>query len=706
MRYLVPVFLVAIATSATAGGPSVIIRDFVPVQGMCRAQRPITIGALFENTGEVAVTVEPRLTVPDGVRITRAWTKPIKLDGKQTDRASWVVQAGKPGDYHFEVRAGDVTSVLDVHFYDPVPIKKLPYIPDPEPVKTDIIVGAHNCPLWEANRPQMWRQIRKHPERTPALGFYSQENPEVADWETKWAVEHGVNFFLYCWYRTSQGGPVTMNYCSAIDALMKSRFRDKMKFTIMWENQNRGRAGVADEHDLMSNLLPFWIKNYFKDSCYLKIDNKPLLFIYRPEFLVQDLGSVENVRKAFDRMRQACREAGFDGLYILGEYRGHEPNGLNYLKQLGLDYVFAYCWYIPDNPTPEQAIKAQMEYIRQTSDINALPQIVTVSQAWSGWSDEGTIWKIPPPQFEDLLRQAKEYISTFPASDLGSKILLLDNWNEWGEGHYLAPYREYGFGYLDAVRNVFSNAPRNHVDLIPEDIGMGPYDRAYTTWNAEQERLHNLGVRKIRKRGADEPGLVAWWAFDEPRNSPAVFDYSGHQFGGVVRSASRASGFDGSALKCDGGCIQVTGCPTPAGAMTIECWVRTDAADQSNKFIISTHGAAAGYGLGMADGKPMLIIPRGDWKPSVVASDKLSLGRWVHLAGTYDGQTMRIYVDGVQSGSADRGGDVAPSGRDLFLGSFSIDHDAHFTGILDEVRLYDRALTPSEIAAHAVKSLK
>ncbi len=35
----------------------------------------------------------------------------------------------------------------------------------------------------------MWNQVLKHPERTPALGFYSQENPEVADWETKWAVE-------------------------------------------------------------------------------------------------------------------------------------------------------------------------------------------------------------------------------------------------------------------------------------------------------------------------------------------------------------------------------------------------------------------------------------------------------------------------------------------------------------------------------------
>ena len=61
----------------------------------------------------------------------------------------------------------------------------------------------------------------------------------------------------------------------------------------------------------MKNLLPFWIENYFKHPSYLKVDNKPVLFIYRPEFLVQDLGGVENVAKAFDQMRQACRDAGF-----------------------------------------------------------------------------------------------------------------------------------------------------------------------------------------------------------------------------------------------------------------------------------------------------------------------------------------------------------------------------------------------------------
>ena len=129
------------------------------------------------------------------------------------------------------------------------------------------------------------------------------------------------------------------------------------------------------------------------------------------------------------------------------------------MKRLGLDYTFAYCWGIPDSPTPPQAIQAQMNYIRKTQQLGILPQVVTVSQAWSGWHDEGSIWKIPPPDFATLLRWAKDFIATLPANELGSQMLLLDNWNEWGEGHYLAPYREFGFGYVDAVRKVFSARP-------------------------------------------------------------------------------------------------------------------------------------------------------------------------------------------------------------------------------------------------------
>ena len=110
---------------------------------------------------------------------------------------------------------------------------------------------------------------------------------------------------------------------------------------------------------------------------------------------------------------------------------------------------------------------------------------------------------------------------------------------------------------------------------------------------------------------------------------------------------------------------------------------------------------ATGYPMGDLDGKPCFEIPVTDWSHHLKASVPLPTGRWVHLAGTLDGTTMRIYVDGRERGTLDRRGPVKPNRFHLCLGNYELSHAAHFTGLLDEVRLYSRALTGAEIQQHA-----
>ncbi len=692
----------------------VVVRSLLCDKPLTRVGRSAVVTAVIANAGEAAASLEVALQAPEGMRLAAKDARPraLRLDGREERELRWKIEADTPvyGELRLEIRVRHgqlVEASVPMRFLPAIEPRERSYIPEPEPVRTSLLVGAHHCPLWEADRPGMWANVLKHPERTPALGFYAQETPEVSDWETKWAAEHGVSFFIYCWYRASQGGPVEMRFGSAIhDALFESKYADKMKFTIMWENQARGQAGVADEKDLMENLLPFWMENYFEHPSYLKVDEKPVLFIYRPEFLIDDLGGVENVVKAFDKMRQACRDEGFAGLYLLGEYRGLDPNHLTLMKQLGLDYTFAYCWHVPNSPTPQQAIDAQMDYIRKTQELAILPQVVTVSQAWSGWHDEGSIWKIPPADYERLLGQARDFVSTLPEGELGSRMLLLDNWNEWGEGHYIAPYREYGFGYLDAVRKVFSDAPEEHLDLIPEDLGMGPYDAAYWGQFRREQELRRLVSRKVVKPGAPEEGLIAWWAFDEDKDSPVALDYSGNRLGGKLQDAERTRGIDRRALVCEGGCVVVDSNPwlSPTSALTIECWVKTEVAGQVNTWMVNrvfSGGTSTGYRLGILEGKPCFEVPLTDWSHHLTADADLPTGRWVHLAGTFDGEWMRIYVDGEERGTMERLGPIKPNDFHLCLGSYETGHQAHFIGLLDEVRLYDRALSADEITRHA-----
>ena len=699
----------AFACAAAAG--DIRIRSFLPEQPISRALRTAPVTAVIENTGSAPIEVRAKLILPDGVETVRAQTGAnVRIEGHSQTQIEWALkaQAAGPCELRLEVNSDDATvatATLPMRFLPAAEQRKLDYVPSPVPAKTQVLIGAHHCPLWEADKYRMWDNVLKHPERTPALGFYAQENPQVSDWETTWAVEHGVSFFIYCWYRASQGGSVQTRFSSAInDALFRSKFADMMKFTIMWENQSRGTAGVADEHDLMTNLLPYWIETYFKHPSYLKLDNKPVLFVYRPEYLVQDLGSKTAVARAFDKMRQACKDAGFAGLTILGEYRGTQPEHLGLLKDLGLDYTFAYCWGIPNSPTPEQAIQTQMSYIRKTQALNILPQVVTVSQAWSGWRDEGSIWKIPPLDFEELLRQAKAFIATLPRDQLGSKMLLLDNWNEWGEGHYIAPYREYGFGYLDAVRTVFADVSGPHQDLIPEDIGLGPYDTAYRTHAAQERTLRKAFTKRVTKEGAPEAGLIGWWAFDEATNDTVTLDYSGHRLGGVLENAERAAGIDGSALACRGGSVTIGYDPSlsPTNALTVTCWVKTDTGSQKHVWFVNRifgGSTSSGFRLGLQDGKPCFGVPLTSFSHHLAGKSLLPVGRWVYLAGTFDGAIMRLYMDGEEQGSLARPGPLKANAQYLCLGNYDVNHEAHFTGWLDEVKFYSRALTGEELKA-------
>jgi len=686
------------------------IVEFLGDQPMTRAGRPFKLLACIANPGGETLAVKVRLQLPEGIATKEPVELPVELAPDEEVTLRWTLEAEKPlySEVLLEVvqeKAVLAAQRLAVRFLPPLEKRKADYVPAPRPAKTKLLVGAHYFPGWEADHPERWEQLKKHPERTPALGFYDQSSPELADWEIKWAVEHGVDFFLYCWYRASQGGPVEQHLGSALEALSKARYRDEIKFAIMWENQRRGKAGVADERDLLENLLPYWLEHYFKQSNYLVIDGKPLLFIYRPEFLVQDLGGEEQVRAAFEKMRKACRAAGFEGLWILGEYRGLDARHLELMKRLGLDYTFAYCWPIPNSPTPNQAIETQREYIQATQNLGILPQVVTASEGWSGWQDEGSIWRIPPLEFETLLRRVKAFVEGLPKSELGSQLLLLDNWNEWGEGHYLLPNTEYGFGYLEAIRRVFAPDSPEPEDLIPEDVGLGPYETAYREWLAEQRKLRREIHKKVTgPEAAQAKGLVGWWSFDEADDSKLALDYSGHGLGAKVERTTRTTGVKSKALVCKGGgaVVPVSSAMT-FSAFTIEAWVKTDLAGQNDKWIVNCMYSRGdcGFRLGLNQGRPAFQVPLKGWDYTLAATLPLPLGRWVHLAGTFDGHWMRLYVDGKEVARLERPGPLKPCANPLTLGAYQVGHQAYFTGLLDEVKLWERALSPSELAACA-----
>jgi len=233
-----------------------------------------------------------------------------------------------------------------------------------------------------------------------------------------------------------------------------------------------------------------------------------VMIIFSPHRLSDDLGTGK-VREALDAMRAECRSAGFAGLHLVACI-GNAAQAKQCAAE-GYDAVTCYNWpglgrtttdmYAPYE-TLVPAYRKQWEQIRAETTIPIAP--LPVCGGWDSrpWHGDNNLVRYgrTPELFKRHLQDAKEFLLQ-PESH-GSKMLLVEAWNEWGEGHYLAPYREYGFGYLDAVRKVFSKTADEHVDLIPEDIGMGPYDTAYQRHAQVEEDKRPLQC-KFHKRILD-----------------------------------------------------------------------------------------------------------------------------------------------------------------------------------------------------------
>ncbi|HEY7047803.1 MAG TPA: LamG domain-containing protein [Jatrophihabitantaceae bacterium] len=151
----------------------------------------------------------------------------------------------------------------------------------------------------------------------------------------------------------------------------------------------------------------------------------------------------------------------------------------------------------------------------------------------------------------------------------------------------------------------------------------------------------------------------------------------------------------------------------PTGAITVAAWIRPDAwpAQVSAGSIVSkltTTGAwypltapNAGYALrgGGAGVIAFSVAVAGKLK---TATTKITLptGDWHHVAGTFDGQQVAVYVDGVLAASTTVRGALSPAtGPNLLVGADPIDPASRFTGAVDEVRVYGRALAAADLAA-------
>jgi hypothetical protein len=139
------------------------------------------------------------------------------------------------------------------------------------------------------------------------------------------------------------------------------------------------------------------------------------------------------------------------------------------MQAMGIDCCYAYTWGTGDVSRQRQNNLAQRDAANATS-FRMLPSISVGWQTspWDGGRDPGNGWA-SVPDFQSLAQWAKdEFMPSLPENSLGRNLILLANWNEFGEGHFLMPSNLGGFGYVDALRDVFTVGGA-HEDMAPVD---------------------------------------------------------------------------------------------------------------------------------------------------------------------------------------------------------------------------------------------
>jgi len=206
-------------------------------------------------------------------------------------------------------------------------------------------------------------------------------------------------------------------------------------------------------------------------------------------------------------------------------------------------------------------------------------------------------------------------------------------------------------------------------------------------------------------------GLVGWWKMDEAAGSGTAADASGNgndaTLTGLNPASAWATGRTGGALKCDGsGAALVDDSARLDGitaGVTISAWVnRLGAATGFTAVLSREIGTTITeyYYLGLSGDRAEFYSSSGG-----LSATTIPIGIWTHMAATDDGNTVRMYVNGSQVASKNVNDVFKADSSKLTICGNQNDASGAITqrwnGLVDDLQLYSRALTATEIAGLA-----
>ena len=321
--------------------------------------------------------------------------------------------------------------------------------------------------------------------RVPAdLGYYDLRIPEVREAQAELAKEAGVTAFCYWHYWFGNGKRLMANIFDEVLNTGNPNF----PFCLGWANhswyaKDWNSDGTTTKKLLIEQTYPGvedakshfnYLIKAFRDERYVKIDNKPFLFIF---------DSVSIPIEYLQLFRKWTKDAGFTDLYLVGnithpsilkedllkkgfdavtyqKFSGPSNKHLLKMKRLGRAIFKGYQIissiirhrppYMSDYRTFYHTLITEED--KQENVIPALlPQWDHTPR--SGWN--GTLLINSSPEY--FYKHAVDALNSIKHKSKEHQILLLKSWNEWGEGNYMEPDLKFGKGYIKALKKAIND---------------------------------------------------------------------------------------------------------------------------------------------------------------------------------------------------------------------------------------------------------
>jgi hypothetical protein len=330
-----------------------------------------------------------------------------------------------------------------------------------------------------------WNNVKKaeplfdgheQPKIPGELGYYNLKVPDIREKQAELAKDAGIEAFCYWHYWFGNGKQLLEKPFEEV----LSSGKPKIKFCLGWANESWkakvwSSSNGNDDKTLIEQTYPgvddivnhfHHLLKAFKDQRYLKVNNRPLFVIYKPE-QVPDMPQFINIWNTL------AVENGLEGIYFVGyvSFAKHVDRTIKLgfdavnvvrlgdcrrskkLVALSLKNLILYALH--KKPFVYNYRSAITELSgKENSRLDVFPTIIP---NWDHTPRSGihgfVLHKSTPEYFR---KHVEKVINSISGKPKDMQIVFLKSWNEWGEGNYIEPDDKYGRKYLEVLKSLTS----------------------------------------------------------------------------------------------------------------------------------------------------------------------------------------------------------------------------------------------------------